>query len=168
MRCPFCASLEDKVIDSRVIRDGRAIRRRRECLSCGKRFTTYEYIESSPILVVKRDGKREEFQREKLEHGIREACHKRPVSAEQIEETVEKIVGEILALGKSEVQSVEIGEIVMKYLRSLDEVAYVRFASIYREFKDVAEFEDALKELEKFRQIEALKDAQLPIFDEEK
>ena len=168
MRCPFCASLEDKVIDSRTIHDGNAIRRRRECLSCGKRFTTYEYIEQSPILVVKRDGKREEFQREKLEHGIREACHKRSVSAQQIEDAAEKIVGEILAMGKPEVKSVEIGEIVMRYLRSLDEVAYVRFASIYREFKDVEEFEITLEELERLRKMEALKNAQLPMFDDEK
>ncbi len=167
MRCPYCGALEDRVVDSRMIRDGRAIRRRRECTACGKRFTTYEYIESSPILVVKRDGRREEFQREKLLHGIRAACHKRAVSAEEIENTVERIVGEILALGKSEISSLEIGEIVMRHLRRLDEVAYVRFASVYRKFKDVEEFEQILHELEVLKRRDALKDAQLPIFDGE-
>ncbi len=167
MRCPYCGSQEDRVVDSRSVRDGTAIRRRRECANCGKRFTTYEYIEQSPILVVKRDGSREEFQREKLAHGIREACHKRPVSAESIDEIVEKIVSEILSMGKPEVLSVEIGEIVMKHLRSLDEVAYVRFASVYRKFKDVEEFESILAELERLRPLEAVKDAQLPIFSDE-
>lgn len=164
MKCPYCGSQEDRVVDSRSVRDGAAIRRRRECVECGKRYTTYEYIEQMPILVVKRDGSREEFQREKLEHGIREACHKRPVSAEDIENALERILGEILAIGKSEIRSVEIGETVMKYLRSLDEVAYVRFASIYRKFRDVEEFEETLAELEQLRQREALKEAQLPIF----
>ncbi len=167
MRCPFCGSLEDKVVDSRLVRDGRAIRRRRECLACGRRFTTYEYIEQSPILVIKRDGRREQYQREKLVRGIKEACHKRPVSAEQIEELVDKIEGEIFARGVSEISSLDIGEIVMKYLHTLDEVAYVRFASVYRKFKDIAEFEDILREVERLREAEALKEAQLPMFDDE-
>lgn len=167
MRCPYCGSQEDRVVDTRSVRDGEAIRRRRECANCGKRFTTYEYIERSPILVVKRDGKREEFQREKLAHGIREACHKRPISAQEIESTVERIVGEILAMSKPEVLSIEIGEIVMKHLRTLDEVAYVRFASIYREFKDVEEFEETLAELERLRSAEILREAQLPMFHDE-
>ena len=167
MRCPYCGSQEDRVVDTRSVRDGEAIRRRRECANCGKRFTTYEYIERSPILVVKRDGKREEFQREKLAHGIREACHKRPISAQKIESTVGRIVGEILAMSKPEVLSIEIGEIVMKHLRTLDEVAYVRFASIYREFKDVEEFEETLAELERLRSAEILREAQLPMFHDE-
>ncbi len=165
MKCPYCGSLEDKVVDSRSVREGAAIRRRRECLECGKRFTTYEYIEHSPVLVIKRDGKRDEFQRDKLLNGIIASCHKRPVSAEQIEEAVDRIEGEILTMGKTEISSIEIGEIVMKFLRTLDEVAYVRFASVYREFRDVDEFEEILDELETLRQREALKDAQLPIFD---
>ena len=168
MRCPFCGSLEDRVVDSRLIRDGTVIRRRRECLSCGRRFTTYEYIEHSPLLVVKRDGRREQYQREKLVKGIKEACHKRPVSAEQIEELVDKIEGEIFARGVPEISSLEIGEIVMNHLHTLDEVAYVRFASVYRKFRDIAEFEDILREVERLREAEALKDAQLPIFDDEK
>ncbi|RKZ34634.1 transcriptional regulator NrdR [bacterium] len=168
MKCPFCNSLEDKVVDSRLVRDGKAIRRRRECLECGQRYTTYEYIEQSPILVIKRDGRREEFQREKLLNGIRQACHKRPVPAEQVEEIVDKIEAEILARGENEISSVDIGIIVMKYLHTLDEVAYVRFASVYREFKDVEEFEDILKEVERLRNLEAVKNAQLPIFEDEK
>ncbi|MCD6594460.1 transcriptional repressor NrdR [bacterium] len=167
MRCPFCNSLEDKVVDSRLVKDGKVIRRRRECFDCGKRFTTYEYIEQSPILVIKRDGKREEFQRDKLLNGLREACHKRPVPAEDIENIVDKIESEILVNGKKEIFSVEIGKIVMKYLRTLDEVAYVRFASVYREFKDVEEFEDILGELDRLRQLEALKGSELPFFDDE-
>ena len=167
MRCPFCGSLEDRVVDSRLVRDGRAIRRRRECLACGRRFTTYEYIEKFPILVVKRDGKREQYQREKLVRGIKEACHKRPISAEQIEELVDKIESEIFARGVSEISSLEIGEIVMNYLHTLDEVAYVRFASVYRKFKDIDEFEDILREVEKLREREALREAQLPIFEQD-
>ena len=166
MKCPFCGSLDDKVIDSRTIRDGKVIRRRRECLSCGKRFTTYEYIEQSPLLVIKRDGSREEFQREKLVRGIRIACRKRPVSAEKIEQLVDKIESEILAMGVSEISSLKIGELVMQNLRKLDEVAYVRFASVYREFKDIEEFQQLLEELEKIRKWEALKDAQLPLTGE--
>ena len=168
MKCPYCSSLSDKVVDSRSVKDGEATRRRRECLECGRRFTTYEYIECSPILVIKRDSKREEFHREKLAHGIREACHKRPVPAIEIENTIEKIISEIFALETSEVSSVQIGEIVMNHLSNLDEVAYVRFASVYREFKDVEEFEHILIELERLRKLEALKDARLPIFEEDK
>ena len=168
MRCPFCGSLEDKVVDSRLVKDGKVIRRRRECLDCGKRFTTYEYIEQSPILVIKRDGKREEFQRDKLVNGLREACHKRPVPAEDIEEIADKIESEILASGVKEISSIEIGKIVMKYLRTLDEVAYVRFASVYRKFKDVEEFEDILTELERLRQLEALKGSELPFLNDNK
>ncbi len=163
MKCPYCNAVEDKVVDSRSTKDGSAIRRRRECLSCKRRFTTYEYIETVPILVVKRDGKREEFARSKLERGIVASCHKRPVSADQIEQIVDRIEQEILSSEKSEIASVEIGDIVMRYLRNLDEVAYVRFASVYREFRDVGEFERILTELEKIKEREALKDAQLPL-----
>ena len=147
MRCPYCGATEDKVIDSRIVKDGTAIRRRRECLKCGRRFTTYEYIEKSPIMLIKRDGRREPFDRAKLLNGITTACHKRPIPREKIEELVDVVESIIMDLGKLEVPSMEIGEEVMKRLKKLDEVSYVRFASVYRDFKDKNEFFEELKKL---------------------
>ncbi|RKZ21714.1 transcriptional regulator NrdR [bacterium] len=149
MKCPYCGYDEDRVVDTRVIKDGTAIRRRRECLRCKRRFTTYEYIEKTPLIVIKRDGRREPFEREKLLQGIRIACRKRPVSEDKIEEMVDEIEQALWELGKTEVSSREIGKEVMKRLRKLDEVAYVRFASVYREFKDVEEFVKEIKKLKK-------------------
>lgn len=146
MKCPFCGQERDKVIDSRLSKNGEAIRRRRECLSCERRFTTYEYIESS-LMVVKKDGRREPFDREKLLRGIRKACEKRPVGTEAVERLVEGIEREIQDSGQKEVTSNEIGERVMSALRTLDGVAYVRFASVYRSFKDTTQFMEELKRL---------------------
>jgi len=145
MRCPYCSFEEDKVVDSRG--SGESIRRRRECLSCGKRFTTYEYIERAPLVVIKRDGSREEFKREKLEGGIRVACAKRPVSPEMIRNMVTEIHNELASSESSEVSFDQIGNLVMKRLADLDTVAYVRFASVYRRFKDAGEFTREVSEM---------------------
>ena len=147
MRCPFCGHQEDKVVDSRTAQDGRAVRRRRECLDCGRRYTTYEYIENLTLSVVKRNNARELFDRSKLRNGIELATNKRPISIRQIDELVTEVENEILDLGKPEVSSEQIGEIVMKKLKDLDEVAYVRFASVYRQFQDKSEFFKELKNL---------------------
>lgn len=147
MRCPFCGHQEDKVVDSRTAQDGRAVRRRRECLDCGRRYTTYEYIENLTLSVVKRNNARELFDRSKLRNGIELATNKRPISIRQIDELVTEVENEILDLGKPEVSSEEIGEIIMKKLKILDEVAYVRFASVYRQFQDKSEFFKELKNL---------------------
>jgi len=147
MKCPFCRNMEDKVIDSRMSGEGVSIRRRRECLKCGRRFTTYEYVENAPLMVVKRDGTRKRFDREKIKAGIMKACEKRPVSMDQLEEIVEKIEREIQKKTDQEVKTTLIGNMVMEELYKTDEVAYVRFASVYRRFKDVSHF---MKELEKF------------------
>ena len=140
MQCPQCGHLEDRVIDSRSTKEGRAIRRRRECIGCGNRFTTYEYVENASVVVVKRDGKREAFSREKVIAGIARSCEKRPISLSQIEEIVDRVESEIQREAPGEVPSRLIGELVMSELQGLDEVAYVRFASVYRHFKDVSEF----------------------------
>jgi len=140
MRCPKCGCQEDKVIDSRSSREGATIRRRRECLSCQNRFTTYEEIEHEGLLVVKRDGRREEFSREKLLSGVKKACQKRPISPKAIEELVDKVVEEIVEKYDREVPGIDIGERVMNALRRLDHVAYVRFASVYRRFQEATEF----------------------------
>lgn len=140
MRCPKCGRLDDKVIDSRTSREGSTIRRRRECLGCSHRFTTYEEIEHEGLMVVKRDGRREEFSKEKLLSGIRKACQKRPISPKAIEELVEKMVDEMTSQYEREIPGTVIGERVMDALRELDEVAYVRFASVYRQFEDVHDF----------------------------
>ncbi|GAB4267110.1 MAG: transcriptional regulator NrdR [Deferrisomatales bacterium] len=145
MRCPFCGEKEDKVIDSRVSREGDVIRRRRECLGCGRRFTTYERVEEVLPLVVKKDGRREVFDRLKIMAGLKKACEKRPISAQALEGIVERIEAHFQEEGRKEVPSREIGEAVMEALQSLDPVAYVRFASVYREFRDVDEFMDALR-----------------------
>lgn len=147
MKCPFCAHPDDKVVDSRTIRDGELIRRRRECLSCTKRFTTYERIEEIPLMVAKKDGRREPFDRSKIVIGVLKACEKRPVAVDQIEELVDRIEKSINSSMEKEVSSETIGAMVMEELRSLDEVAYVRFASVYRQFKDIDEFMDVVKTL---------------------
>lgn len=147
MKCPHCGYLESKVIDSRPTDDNTAIRRRRECLSCEKRFTTYEKIETIPLIVVKKNGTRESFDRNKIMNGIIKSCEKRPVSVEQIEYIVNEIESNIQKIAKKEISSDIIGEQIMKYLKDLDEVAYVRFASVYRQFKDVNSFMDELKNM---------------------
>jgi transcriptional repressor NrdR len=148
MRCPKCGNQDDKVIDSRTSKEGSTIRRRRECLGCGNRFTTYEEIEHEGLMVIKRDGRREQFSKEKLLAGVRKACQKRPVSPKAIEDLVERIVDEITDKYDNEVPGMAIGERVMEALRELDEVAYVRFASVYRRFKEATEFVQAVKNLE--------------------
>ena len=140
MKCPFCGNEEDKVIDSRTSQEGRSVRRRRECEKCGKRFTTYEYVENVSLNVVKNDGRREDFDRQKLQRGIELACNKRPISLKKIASLVDEIEEELQGLSKKEITSKEIGELVMKKLKDLDEVAYVRFASVYHKFKDINEF----------------------------
>ena len=147
MNCPFCGHSEDKVIDSREAAEGASIRRRRECLKCKRRYTTYERLEESPLLVVKRDGRRESFDRKKILSGVLKACEKRPVSLEKLEELVNELEREITREFDREVPAVEIGERVMRRLHELDEVAYVRFASVYRSFKDINEFLKELREL---------------------
>jgi len=147
MKCPECGHEEDKVVDSRPSQDGRAIRRRRECLKCGNRFTTYEYVETGSLTVVKSDNRREPFDRNKLLHGIKLACNKRPVTSFEMDAMVESIEADLHATGKTEIQSHEIGELVMDRLRKVDEIAYVRFASVYRKFADTAEFLEEMKKL---------------------
>ncbi len=147
MKCPFCAELENKVIDSRLSNQGAVIRRRRECLGCQRRFTTYERVEEILPMVVKKDGRREAFDRQKVLEGLKLACQKRPVSAEQLEEVVDGIEQRLQEMGEKEVPTSLIGESVMRELAKLDEVAYVRFASVYRSFKDLGEFMSELKEL---------------------
>ena len=147
MKCPFCSYTESKVIDSRPTDEGEKIRRRRECISCGKRFTTYEIIESVPIIVVKKDKSREAFDRVKLFNGMLRACEKRPVSIGQLEDAVSQIESELQNSLDREVTSVKIGEMAMDRLKELDEVAYVRFASVYRQFKDINTFMDELAKL---------------------
>lgn len=151
MQCPRCQHYGSRVIDSRPADDGRAIRRRRECEKCSFRFTTFERIEQGAILVVKKNGNREEFSREKLLRGIRRACEKRPVAAEDQENIVNKVEHKIRDLGLSEVPSKQIGEFVMDELVDIDDVAYIRFASVYRQFKDIEVFMQEMKELEKKR-----------------
>ncbi|MBI5827459.1 MAG: transcriptional repressor NrdR [Deltaproteobacteria bacterium] len=147
MKCPFCGFIEDKVIDSRLSQDGNTTRRRRECLQCAKRFTTYERVEETLPLVVKKDGARETFDRAKILGGIMKACEKRPVSIEEIEKAADRLEQRFLDMGDREIQSSVIGEAVMEELKKLDEVAYVRFASVYREFRDINEFMHELKDL---------------------
>lgn len=147
MKCPFCGHEEDKVVDSRSAQDGRAVRRRRECLKCKERFTTYEYIENVTLTVLKSDGRREPFDHEKLLRGIKLACNKRPVSVKKIEAIVDEIEARLQERSKSEVTSKYIGELVMEKLREIDDIAYVRFASVYRKFQDKTEFFEELKKL---------------------
>jgi transcriptional repressor NrdR len=147
MRCPKCGRQDDKVIDSRASREGATIRRRRECLGCGHRFTTYEEIERGGLFIVKRDGRREEFSKEKLFSGVKKACQKRPISPKAIEDLVEKIVNEVTDKFDREVPAEFIGKLVMDALRELDEVAYVRFASVYRRFQEATDFVQEVKKL---------------------
>lgn len=147
MKCPYCSHPDTRVIDSRPAEDGSAIRRRRSCDECGKRFTTYEKVETIPLIIIKKDNNREQYNRTKIERGIIRACYKRPVSAEAIQKTVERIETKIFNLEEKEVSSTDVGEIVMDELKVLDEVAYVRFASVYREFKDVNTFMDEIKKM---------------------
>lgn len=147
MKCPYCDKDEDRVLDSRVVRDGLAVRRRRECLACQKRFTTYEYVERSPLMIIKSDGQREEYDREKLINGITLACTKRPVSRTTIEKIVSEIENELADEYKLDIESKELGERVLAKLINLDQVAYVRFASVYRRFQNINEFAMELTKL---------------------
>lgn len=158
MKCPFCGHIEDKVVDSRTMTNGDAIRRRRECLGCTRRFTTYEQIESIPLMVIKRDKRREPFTRGKVIMGLRRACEKRPVSEKQIEDIVDEVERRLHNLDDREVEATYIGETVMTLLCDVDQVAYVRFASVYRDFKDVGQFMEELRTL--------LKNGKLPVYRE--
>jgi transcriptional repressor NrdR len=151
MRCPYCSTLENKVIDSRLSKDGRTIRRRRECLKCERRFTTYEKLDEILPMVIKSDGRREPFNRDKIIEGIKKSCQKRPVSITRIEEFVDSLEIYLQELGKKEIDSKEIGERVIQSLKEWDEVAYVRFASVYRQFKDINEFMAELEDILKSR-----------------
>jgi len=147
MRCPFCGYKEDKVVDSRGTAEKSAVRRRRECLKCGKRFTTYEYIEEISLMVIKKDGRREPFDRKKVLAGIIRACEKRPISVAKLEEIVTQVEHSIQKKSDREVLASRVGELVMEKLKNLDDVAYVRFASVYRQFKDVGQFMVELKDI---------------------
>ena len=147
MKCPFCGDDNTRVIDSRPADDNEAIRRRRQCDECGKRFTTYEKVETIPLIVIKKDKNRETYDRSKIESGVVRSCHKRPESVDQIEACVDEIENKIFNLGVREIESEKIGEIVMDQIRDLDQVAYVRFASVYRQFKDADTFMSELKKL---------------------
>ena len=147
MKCPFCAHLGDKVVDSRESREGEVIRRRRECLGCGKRFTSYERIDEIPYMVVKKDGTRERFERQKLVAGLLKACEKRPVSVAALEGVADRVESTLQERAEKEISTNEIGSFVMQELKKLDKVAYVRFASVYRHFRDIGEFMTELKDL---------------------
>lgn len=147
MRCPFCSHIEDKVVDSREAKDGDSIRRRRECLGCGRRFTSYERIDEIPYMVVKKDGKREPFYRDKVMAGLLRACEKRPISTSQLEKISDEVDRNVQDSLDRELATTEIGKIIMRRLKALDKVAYVRFASVYLEFADVSEFMSELKVL---------------------
>ena len=153
MKCPFCGSFESKVVDSRPTEDGERIRRRRECISCGKRFTTFEVVETTPIMVKKKDGSIQAFNRDKLLNGMIKSCEKRQVSIQDLEKAVDRIEYKIVNSLKPEISSVELGEMVMDELKKLDEVAYVRFASVYRQFSDVNTFFEELSELLKKKNV---------------
>ena len=147
MKCPYCSYKEDKVVDSRATQEESAVRRRRECLRCGKRFTTYEYVEEVSMMVIKKDGRREPFDRKKILSGIIKACEKRPVGIEKMEEIVTQVERAVQKKSDREVPSSRIGELVMEKLKAIDDVAYVRFASVYRQFKDVGQFMLELKDI---------------------
>ncbi|HAY39188.1 MAG TPA: transcriptional regulator NrdR [Desulfobacteraceae bacterium] len=147
MKCPFCGEIDNKVIDSRLSKDGAVIRRRRECILCSRRFTTYEHIEEIPVMIVKKDGRREIFSREKVRSGLQKACQKRNISMNVIEEFLDELERDLRETGEKEISSNKIGEKVMAKLHEIDDVAYVRFASVYREFKDVNDFVSELKNL---------------------
>ncbi|KPK98362.1 MAG: NrdR family transcriptional regulator [Omnitrophica WOR_2 bacterium SM23_72] len=147
MKCPFCGYKEDKVVDSRATSEESAIRRRRECLKCGKRFTTYEYIEEVSLMVIKKDGRREPFDRKKILAGVIRACEKRPIGMDKMEEIITQVERAIQRKSDREVSASRIGELVMEKLKAIDDVAYVRFASVYRQFKDVGQFMEELKDI---------------------
>ncbi|MDP8216155.1 MAG: transcriptional regulator NrdR [Candidatus Kaelpia imicola] len=147
MRCPYCGNIEDRVLDSRSSSEETVIRRRRECLKCLRRFTTYEKIENTPLIIIKKDGRREEFYRNKVLNGLRKACDKRSISIEELENIADKIEKDLEKKNQKEISSKIIGELIMRYLHSLDQVAYVRFSSVYKEFKDIEEFKAALDKL---------------------
>ena len=147
MKCPFCNHLSDKVVDSREGKEGQVIRRRRECLGCGRRFTSYERIDEIPYMVVKKDGNRERFDRQKVMAGLLKACEKRPVSAAMLEAIVDRVEAALQEQSEKEIAAVEVGGFVMRELKELDKVAYVRFASVYRHFRDIGEFMTELKDL---------------------
>ncbi|MGH9348533.1 MAG: transcriptional regulator NrdR [Vicinamibacterales bacterium] len=147
MKCPFCGHLGDKVVDSRESKEGEVIRRRRECLECGRRFTSYERIDEIPYMVIKKDGTRERFERQKLIAGLLKACEKRPVSVAAVEGVADRLESMLQDRPEKEMSTVEVGEVVMEELKRLDKVAYVRFASVYRHFRDIGEFMSELKEL---------------------
>lgn len=147
MKCPYCGNDDTRVIDSRPAEDGNSIRRRRSCDTCGKRFTTYEKVETIPMIIIKKDNSREQYDRAKIEGGVLRACYKRPVSASQIQQTIDAIETDIFSREEKEIPSSVIGEVVMERLKDLDPVAYVRFASVYREFKDVDTFMSELKKI---------------------
>ncbi|MDY6791906.1 MAG: transcriptional regulator NrdR [Thermodesulfobacteriota bacterium] len=147
MKCPFCGEIDNKVIDSRLSKDSNVIRRRRECLECSRRFTTYEHIEEIPIMIIKKDGRREVFSREKIRSGIKKACEKRNISMNVIEDFIDDLERDLRETGEKEIPSTNLGEKIMIKLHEMDDVAYVRFASVYREFKDVNDFVSELKGL---------------------
>jgi transcriptional repressor NrdR len=147
MKCPFCGEIDNKVIDSRLGKDGNVIRRRRECLECSRRFTTYEHIEEIPIMIIKKDGRREVFSRDKIRSGIKKACEKRNISMNVIEDFIDDLERDLRETGEKEIPSTDLGEKIMIKLHEMDDVAYVRFASVYREFKDVNDFVSELKGL---------------------
>lgn len=168
MKCPFCKTADSKVVDSRGSSEGFVIRRRRECESCSARFTTYERVEHASLRVIKRDGRREDFDRDKLRRSLEVACRKRPVPTEAIEAVVARIENEVAGMLRREIEASKLGEIVMRELRKLDEVAYVRFASVYRAFDDVGEFADEAKRVEIVRREDAIRRRTEDLFDESK
>ncbi len=153
MKCPFCGNLEDKVIDSRASKEGEAIRRRRECLKCGKRFTSYERVDDVVPVVIKKDGRRESFDRAKILHGLKKACEKRPISIDVLDSVVDSIEKKLIGMGVKEIPSAWIGEELMSSLKETDKVAYVRFASVYRQFKDLNDLMDEVKNLFDHQQV---------------
>src|SRR5688572_19606847 len=165
MRCPYCHATEDRVVDSRTSREGRAVRRRRECLACQRRFTTYEYVEERALQVLKQDGSSEPYDRKKLLRAVRLPCVKRPISMAEIESIVDEIEDELARGGREEVESKQIGEMAMDRLKTRDHVAYVRFASVYRNFQDIDEFYEELRELSarKARAAQSKGQAELPL-----
>lgn len=167
MRCPFCGHIEDKVVDSREAKDGDAIRRRRECLECGRRFTSYERIDEIPYMVVKKDGRRETFDRGKILSGLMRACEKRPISMAQLEAIVDDAEKEVQESLDRELSTSEVGKVIMRRLKSLDKVAYVRFASVYLEFEDVSAFMNELKALVSSRSTNSIP-AKKPVIDKKK
>ena len=165
MRCPFCNTVDDRVVDSRSCRDGQAIRRRRECTSCSQRFTTYEYIEHAPLTVIKRDGNREPFDRSKLQAKIELACYKTSVSSDLIEELMDQVESELGNRAEREIPSKQIGELVMERLRNLDRVAYIRYASVYRDFRDIESFKTEVDSLLEPARSVGVPSNQLPLLD---